>query len=287
MADAVDYLKTNVPALEELLVAHQRQVLEQSRRLEVALNELRIREEELQRSNAELEEFAYVASHDLKAPLRAIRNLADWVIEDAGALLPEASLGHLRAILQRARGMEALVDHLLEYSRAGRVRGDIEEVELSRLVEQIVALLQAPPEFSVSVDSEIGVLTTHRVLLEQVLRNLIGNALEHHDRPAGRVDVSARDLGAEIEFTVSDDGPGIPLASRERVFEMFQTCRERDGVDGSGMGLAIVKKIVTGQGGSIRVEEGEGGGATFRFTWPRSSGDEGAQAPAGEPGEDG
>ena len=105
--------------------------------------------------------------------------------------------------------------------------------------------------------------------LEQTFRNLIGNAIKHHHRPDGRVEVTAHDHRRMWEFVVADDGPGIPAAYHDRIFQMFQTLKPRDEVEGSGIGLAVVRKLVTSRGGTIRVESAEGQGARFRFTWPK------------------
>ena len=221
---------------------------------------------ELQRSNAELDQFAYVASHDLKAPLRAVSSLATWLAEDAGDVLPDVSKKHLEKMHGRIKRMERLLDDLLAYSRADRQGGTAEAVDLDTLVGEITDLFVIPPGFSVRVVGDVRTLTTSKVALETVLRNLIGNAIKHHDREDGVVEVAAfQEEG--LRFQVSDDGPGIDRRFHERVFTIFQTLKPRDVVEGSGVGLAIVKKIVERRGGSVRLESAPGEGATFSFTW--------------------
>jgi PAS domain S-box-containing protein len=224
---------------------------------------------ELQRSNRELDRFAYVASHDLKAPLRAIDNLSKWIEADVGPILPATSREHLVKLRGRVQRMERLLEDLLAFSRAGRVQHAAERVETIALVQNVFDLLAPPQEFRLIVDDNLPQLMTQRVPLETVLRNLMGNAIKHHDRPAGVIRVQARETGELVEFCVADDGPGIDPVYHERIFDLFQTLQPRDQVEGSGMGLAIVKKTVESMGGTIRVDSAPGQGAQFRFTWPK------------------
>ena len=225
---------------------------------------------ELERSNRELDQFAYSASHDLKAPLHAVQNLADWIKEDGGDALPAVCQEHLALLRQRTARMERLLDDLLEYSRVGRVAHKPEKIDTESLVSDTVALLAPPASFTVEVGS-LPDLTTYRAPLEQVFRNLIGNAVKHHHNGSGRIEVLAGSSNGKLEeFIVRDDGPGIDPKYHEQVFEMFHTLKPRDQVEGSGMGLALVKKIVENRGGTVKLESALGQGTTIRFTWPRS-----------------
>lgn len=224
---------------------------------------------ELERSNRELDHFAYVASHDLKAPLRAIENLSLWIETDALEVLPPESRTHLVKLRARVQRMEHLLDDLLAYSRAGRVQHEREIVDTGRMLRGMFELLSPPPDFRLVVDGDMPVLETQRVPLETIMRNLLGNAIKHHDRTDGVIRVSAADIGQWFEFSVTDDGPGIASDFHERIFELFQTLQPRDRVEGSGMGLAIVKKTVESMGGRVTVDSAVGAGATFRFTWPK------------------
>ncbi len=225
---------------------------------------------ELERSNRELDQFAYVASHDLRAPLRAITNLSNWITEDAGELLPAPSLAHLEKLRGRTLRMERLLDDLLAYSRVGRRDGSAEWVEIGTLVQNIIEILALPAGFQVIVDEELPTIFTPRTPLELTLRNLIANAIKHHHQPtAGRVSISAEETGEFVQFRVSDNGPGIDPQHHERIFVMFQTLQPRDAVEGSGIGLAIVEKTVEYYGGTIEVESTGEQGTTFQFTWPK------------------
>jgi PAS domain S-box-containing protein len=233
------------------------------------------RTEELQRSNRELDQFAYVASHDLKAPLRAINHLATWIADDAGELLPATSKEHLSKLQGRVRRMETLLDDMLAYSRAGRQRHPPEDVDIAEMVQNVVDVVVPPVGFVVEIKGTLPVMRVERSPLETVFRNLIGNAIKHHDKPnEGLIEISARPIDNDpagfVEFMVRDNGPGIASEYHQRVFEMFQTLKPRDMVEGSGIGLAVVKRSVESRGGTIRVESEPGKGATFYFSWPKS-----------------
>jgi len=225
---------------------------------------------ELARSNHELDQFAYIASHDLKAPLRAIVNLASWIAEDAGPTLPSVSSEHLNKLRGRTLRMERLLDDLLEYSRIGRRDGLAEAVNTAALLQDVIEMLAPPPGFEVRLSNALPTLFTARAPLELVFRNLLGNAIKHHHAPMqGIVQIDSQDIGDYVEFQLRDNGPGIAPQFHARIFGMFQTLRPRDEVEGSGMGLAIVKKAIEYRGGTIRIESALGAGATFCFTWPK------------------
>jgi signal transduction histidine kinase len=225
---------------------------------------------ELQRSNRELDQFAFVASHDLKAPLRAINHLASWIAEDAAGVLPLPSREHLEKLQARVQRMGILLDDLLAYSRAGRQRHPAEIVDIAELIRDVIEMVVPPPGFVINSVGRLPVLSVERTPLEIVFRNLIGNAIKHHHNPAaGVVEVSAQEQGDFVEFAVKDNGPGIAPEFHQRIFEMFQALKPRDQIEGSGIGLAVVKRSVESRGGTIQVESSLEGGATFRFTWPK------------------
>jgi PAS domain S-box-containing protein len=227
---------------------------------------------ELARSNADLEEFAYAVSHDLKAPLRAISHLAQWIGDDIKEIANPETLESLRLLQRRAARMQMLLDGLLNYSRVGHTNSPIEDVDIAELVGEIAAMLAPPPGFIVNCEGTMPVIQTHRMSIQVVLENLIGNGLKHHDGAEGRVTISARPVDGATEFRVSDDGPGIAAEFHERVFLIFQTLVSRDDVESSGIGLAIVKKKVQKHGGQIRIESAPPvRGTTFVFTWKETA----------------
>ncbi len=224
---------------------------------------------ELSKRMGELDQFAYVTSHDLKAPLRAIDHLARWISEDAAELLPPESRGHLEKMKGRITRMEKLLDDLLAYSRADRYEYNVERVDLLQFVNNIVRSIAPPPGFTIDLQSSQPMLITQKVPLEIVLRNLLSNAVKHHHMASGKVQITVQEHDDVLEVTVQDDGPGIAVEFHERIFQLFQTLKPRDELEGSGMGLAIVKKIVEGRGGHITVDSTPGRGTIFPFTWPK------------------
>jgi PAS domain S-box-containing protein len=232
--------------------------------------ELQAKQAELVRSNKDLEQFAYVASHDLKAPLRAIELLVQWIAEGLDGYDVNNVQENLGLLSKRTQRLNRLLDDLLAYSRAGRKVGAHRVTDAHALVLDVAQLVNPPPTISISIEGQLPTFTTHPAPLEQVLRNLIGNAVKHHPRPHGRVVVYCEDEGEHYVFAVEDDGEGIPEEYADRVFEMFQTLKSRDQVEGSGMGLAIVSRIVQWQGGRVWFEPAPGGqGTVFKFQWKK------------------
>lgn len=221
----------------------------------------------LQERNQELDQFAYVVSHDLKAPLRAIANLSIWLEEDLGDQLPPDNQQQLHLLRSRVNRMEALINGLLEFSRVGRVHSEVETFAVEALLNEIIDSLAPPATFQICLDVQLPPLTSRRLLLGQVFANLISNAIKHHDRPTGKITITAQEAGTVIAFAVSDDGPGIDPKYHQKIFTIFQTLKARDEQENTGVGLSIVKKIVEAEGGSIQVESELGQGTTFRFTW--------------------
>jgi len=223
---------------------------------------------ELQRRNKELDSFAYSTSHDLKAPLRAIDNLSTWILEDAYDHLPPESKKHLEQLRKRVERLERLLDDLLQYSRADHIDSTLEHVEPRKLLLDIFDSLAVPSSFSIDIPDDFPTLFTHRTPLYKVFSNLITNALKHHHLEDGIIQIRWRKEGEMIVFSITDNGPGIDPAYHERIFDIFQTLKPRDEVEGSGMGLAIVQKLVQRVGGKISVHSTTGEGSTFTFSWP-------------------
>jgi PAS domain S-box-containing protein len=236
--------------------------------IEQKAEELQRLTHELERSNRELDQFAYVASHDLKAPLRGIANLTEWIEEDLGDRVSGESREHMQLLKGRVHRMEGLIDGILAYSRAGRVREKPEPVDVGELLRESIELLAPPAGTEMVVADGMPVLQTERVPLQQVFLNLIGNAIKHNRTPGARIDIGVVRRGTCYEFSVADNGPGIPPQYQEKVWQIFQTLAARDKVEGTGIGLSVVRKIVEARGCRAWLESETGRGTTFHFTWP-------------------
>lgn len=231
---------------------------------------------QLEQRNRDLDDFAYVASHDLKSPLRAIRHLADWVRQDANGQLPPSAEEHLTTLQARIDRMNQLLNDLLAYARIGRDELELEPVDVSAMVDEIAATIDVPDGFEIRRDEPISEIVTNSTSLRVILQNLISNAIKHHDRPEqGWVGISLRagDAGAWT-LSVQDNGPGIDAVYHDRVFRIFQTLQSRDDVEGSGIGLAIVRKVAGSIGATVVLEPCSTGGSclgcTFTVNCPRS-----------------
>lgn len=224
----------------------------------------------LERNNKELDQFAYVASHDLKAPLRGIANLSQWIEEELGDAVNDQAREYLSLLRGRIHRMEGLIDGILSYSRAGRAKHGAEDVDVAALLKEIIELVAPPEGAEVTVDGPMPVLHTERLPLQQVFQNLITNGLKYAGGSSAKVTIRSTDAGAAYEFTVADNGPGIAPEFHEKIWGIFQTLNPRDKVEGTGIGLALVRKIVENKGGRAWVESRPGAGATFHFLWPKN-----------------
>ncbi|KTD11960.1 two-component sensor histidine kinase [Legionella gratiana] len=226
-------------------------------------------ENELIRSNEELEQFAYIASHDLKAPLRAIQRLACWIEEDNKDKLDEKSKENLALLRKRAIRLANLIDGILQYSRAGRMNLNTEVVDTKEILKDIVESLNPEGRFKINYPKKCPTFKAAKIPLIQVLSNLIGNSIKHHHRKNGTISIDVDVMGTFYLFTVKDDGPGIDPEFFDKIFVVFQTIQSRDELEATGIGLSIVKKIVESQGGKVMVQSQIGQGTTMSFTWPK------------------
>ncbi|MEM9389118.1 MAG: ATP-binding protein [Bacteroidota bacterium] len=223
----------------------------------------------LERSNDELRQFAYVASHDLKAPLRAISMLAQWVMEESAGVLNDDSKSNLDMLIERAQRMYSFLDGMLAYSRIGFNQELLQEIDLNKVVSSVVLSLNVPAWVSIKIH-ELPKVTAAEIHMIQVFQNLISNAINYLDKNKGKIEVGVTTINKETCFYVKDNGPGIDKAFFDKIFVIFQTLKERDKSESTGIGLTIVKKILEGYSGKIWLESELGQGSCFYFTIPNS-----------------
>lgn len=223
----------------------------------------------LKRKNEELDQFAHIVSHDLKAPLRGIDNIVTWIEEDHRDELSPKVADYIRLIRTRLQRAENLIKGILVYSRVGRDKNPREPVNLNVLLVEIQESLEIPSHLQLEVPEKLPAIITERVPLQQILSNLIHNAVKYHDKPSGKIWIEFADKGDHYEFRVGDDGPGIGKNYHEKIFMIFQTLLARDSFESTGVGLAIVKKILDDRQQTIYLQSELGKGSVFVFTWPK------------------
>lgn len=223
--------------------------------------------EQLKGLNVELEEFAYIISHDLKAPLRGIANLATWLQEDWSDKINDPTFKEdLENLVKNTKKMNSLIEGILDYSRASRAKEEISKVNCFELVNDICNSLQAPKHIKIKVCEKLPEINYGATHIYQILQNLISNAIKYNDKESGTIKVYSEDLGEKWLFSVEDNGPGIAEKHQEMIFKIFQTANVEERADSTGVGLTIVKKLVEKYGGSIDIKSMPGQGSTFSFT---------------------
>lgn len=226
---------------------------------------------ELESANEELRSFAYVVSHDLKAPLRAIGALADWLSTDYVDKFDEEGKEHMRLLVSRVHRMGNLIDGILQYSRVGRVREALVAVDLSQVVREVIDLLSPPANVTISVENPLPTIIAEPTRIQQIFQNLLSNAIKYADKPQSKIIIACGDEGDYWKLSITDNGPGIESRHFEKIFQLFQTLAPRDRIESTGVGLALVKKIVEMYGGHIWIESTIGEGSTFFFTLPKTA----------------
>lgn len=234
----------------------------------IAEEKMRLYTENLEKAFKELDKFAYVVSHDLKAPLRAIFNLSNWISEDYGDQMPEEAREMFERIRGRVLRMESLIEGILAYSKIDRKDDVFIDVDLNKQLKDSLDLIDVPKDFKIEIQPDLPVVKGDQSKIHQVFMNLLSNAIKFNEKPVGKgfVKVSCEDEGQFWKFSVQDNGPGIEPQYHEKIFVIFQTLNARDTFESTGVGLAIVKKIVDEMGGKIWLESEIGQGSTFHFT---------------------
>ncbi|MBI4388302.1 MAG: HAMP domain-containing histidine kinase [Candidatus Omnitrophica bacterium] len=235
--------------------------------------ELENKNQELQEKNKEIENFIHIISHDLKAPLVSIQGFASILKNELGAALQGANLDYFNRIVTNAKNMTVLLQDLLEFSRVGRIEDEKEKVDMNSLFQEIVGELRPEIEkkkIQVKNAGRFPALLGTKKRLHQVFMNLVGNSVKYIGDPnSPTITLGCRENGSFYEFQVRDNGVGIPQEAQSKVFQIFQRFHPGMGIEGTGVGLSIVKKIVETNGGSVRFESAPGVGTTFFVTWPK------------------
>lgn len=265
----IDIRIKGVPLVENGKISTIKGIFQDISAEKEAQHQLKLYNEELEKKNKELDQFAYVVSHDLKAPLRGINNLSMWIEEDLEGKLEDDTRNNLDLMRKRVKRMEGLIDGILQYSRAGRVKHQASVFNVGELVEDIVESLSPPEKFKIIVQEDMPNMATERIAIEQIFSNYISNAIKYNNNPDPEIHISYT-LNSKnfFEFCVADNGPGIEPEFHEKVFVIFQTLQARDTFESTGVGLAIVKKIVEDKGGKVWIESAKGQGSKFYFSWP-------------------
>jgi PAS domain S-box-containing protein len=230
---------------------------------------------DLEKTNQELDKFAYIVSHDLKAPLRAIGNLTDWIVEDQDVKLSQDAKENFSIIKGRVKRMEQLINAILEYSKASKRKGSQELFSFTEIIEDAIDLVASDKHCTVEVNGNLPEYYGDKVKFQQVFMNLIGNAVKHNNKTEKHIKINFEEEQKFLKFSITDNGPGIDKRYHEKVFVIFQTLKARDEFESTGIGLSIVKKIIEEAGGTIWIDSTPGQGATFYFTIPKNTLDPG------------
>ncbi|KQC10149.1 MAG: hypothetical protein APR54_12275 [Candidatus Cloacimonas sp. SDB] len=223
---------------------------------------------ELEDVNDELQNFAYVVSHDLKAPLRAISTLANWISTDYSDKFDPEGKEQMRLLMSRVKRMHDLIDGILEYSRVGRINEEKIKVNLNDLLKEVIDIIAPPANIEIKVVDELPEIRFESTRISQVFQNLLSNAIKFMDKPEGKIEIGCNIKADHWEFFVADNGPGIEEKHFSKIFKIFQTLQPRDEFESTGIGLTLIKKIITMYDGKIWVESKLGEGTTFFFTLP-------------------
>jgi signal transduction histidine kinase len=232
-------------------------------------NELREVNERLQNANNQLEEYVYIVSHDLKAPLRGLSSLAQFIEDEIGETITTEVQELLEMMKARTDRMQQMIDGILHYSRMSNVNSLKEAVDVKQLIINIIDLISLPSNVRIEFPDQLPVLDTEKIKFHEVLQNLILNAIKHNDKPDVQITIAYKEFPDHFEFSVADNGKGIKPEHREKVFGLFQTLLPKEKSEGTGLGLTIVKKIVEQQDGKVMLDSDFGKGSTFRFTWKK------------------
>ncbi|MFC6996666.1 ATP-binding protein [Rufibacter roseus] len=249
-------------------IQHLNQELQTSNHeINALLQERDVKNQELEQVNKTLDEFAQTVTHDLKAPLHNIRGLSEAVTDFLQEDSKEEAQAVMPMIQLQIKRMDHLIRDVLAYSLTGRQQIQKKKVAVGELLYNVLTTLAIPQGLQVYVPDELPVLETEEIFLQQIFSNLLSNAIKYHDLPNGQIWIKAFQHPACWEFAVVDDGPGIPAEDHGKIFELFETTSDVNHPDSTGIGLALVRKIVQEKAGRLWVHS-KGRGTAMHFTWP-------------------
>ncbi|HRH64857.1 MAG TPA: ATP-binding protein [Bacteroidia bacterium] len=231
--------------------------------------ELKTFNDKLGSANRQLDEFVYIVSHDLKAPLRGLASLASFLEDELGPSPKQEVLDLLNMMKSRTGRMQQLIDGILHYSRMSNTQTEREETNVKDLINSIIDMLSPPENCRFDVSDSLPVIYAEKTKLHEVFQNLISNSIKYNSNETVIVKIDFIDSGDNYQFSVSDNGTGIKPEHQEKIFGIFQTLQSKDKCESTGIGLTIVKKIVEQQGGKVTVMSELGSGSTFSFTWKK------------------
>jgi len=226
---------------------------------------------QIQSINKEFQDFVYIISHDLKAPLRAINALTEWIATDYADKFDDDGKEQLKMLTTRVNRMQNLLDGVLQYSRIGRIKEEPAQIDLNQLVLEIIKSLNAPSNIHITAEGTLPVITFEPARAEQLFQHILSNAVRFMDKPEGTVKVACVEENGFWKFSVADNGPGIPEQHFEKIFRLFQTLQAKDQFESTGVGLTLAKKIVELYGGKIWLTSTVAQGSTFFFTLPKTN----------------
>lgn len=226
-------------------------------------------EKELLKANEELKKFAYVVSHDLKSPLRGMSSLVHFIEQEPEDVLSEDSKKHFNLLKERINRLYNLINGILEFNKIGDGSKEMQDLNLKDIFSQVTKNLLIPAAFRLNIQPDLPTIRFNEAHLVEIYSNLISNSIRYNDKTKGTIELGYKDAGQFHELCIKDDGMGIPTKHHYRVFEMFQRLHSGDQIEGSGMGLSIVKKILDNYGGRIWIVKETSDGTEIKFRIPK------------------
>lgn len=260
---AVDYLhKPLIPSIVKAKVCVYENLYKQS-------FELKESNQKLKEINKQLDEFVYIVSHDLKAPLRGLSSISSFLEDELGNDMKPEVAELLGLIKKRTAWMQNLISSILHYSRMSNSCAVKEDINLNELINNIIEMVDPPENFKFEVADNMPVFYAEKIKIHEVFQNLISNGIKYNNKENGLIRIGFFEYPDHYDFYVQDNGQGIKPEHFERIFGIFQTLSPKENTDSTGIGLTIVKKIVEQQGGKVTLSSEYGEGTKFTFTWKK------------------